>query len=138
MKASGMGKGSGVGSSEIGWASMVSRWKGKAGWIFGRFSVLNGDRKGSKIGTWLGAFPYSCQEASKGDSFWLGGVFFGKDADFGFRRTSYSLDTYRPCPWWWRFLLKCSNDQRLGNGIKVDIKIVCRVETQSLGFTGFV
>lgn len=33
-----MGKGSGIGSSEIGWASMVSRWKGKAGWISGRFS----------------------------------------------------------------------------------------------------
>lgn len=38
VKASGMGKGSGIGSSGIGWASMMSRWKGEAGWIFGRFS----------------------------------------------------------------------------------------------------
>lgn len=129
MKASGMGKGSGIGSSEIGWASMVSRWKGKAGRIFGRISGVNRDRKGSKIDTWLCAFPYSCQEASKGDSFWLDGVFFGKYANFGFRRTPYSLDTCRPCSWWWRLLLKRSNDQRLGNSIEVDIKIVCRVET---------
>lgn len=64
-----MWEGSGIGSSEIGRASMVSRWKGKAGWIFGRFSIVNRDRKGSKIGTWLGAFPNSGQKASKGDSF---------------------------------------------------------------------
>lgn len=34
MKARGMCKGSGIGSSETGRASMVSRWKGKAGCIF--------------------------------------------------------------------------------------------------------
>lgn len=38
MKASGMGKGGGIGSSGIGWASMMSRWKGETGWIFGRLS----------------------------------------------------------------------------------------------------
>lgn len=41
MKACGMGKGSGIGSSGTGWASMMSRWKGEAGWIFGRFSGGN-------------------------------------------------------------------------------------------------
>lgn len=138
MKACGMWEGSGIGISEIGRAGMVSRWKGKAGWIFRRFSLVNRERKGRKIGTWLGAFPDSCQKASKGDSFCLGGVFFGKDANFGFPRMPYSLNTYRPCSWRWRLLLKCSDDQRLRNGIKVDIKIFCRVETQSLGLTDFV
>lgn len=131
-----MGKGSGIGSSGIGWASMMSRWKGEAGWIFRRFS--GGKRQKRKIDTWLGAFSDSCQEASKGDSFRLDGIFLGKDANFGFSGTSYSLNTCGPCSWWWRLLLKYSKDQRLGNGIKVDIKIVCRMETQRLGLTGFI
>lgn len=38
MKASRLGKCDGIGSSGLGWASMVSRWKREAGWIFGGFS----------------------------------------------------------------------------------------------------
>lgn len=41
MKAYRMGKGGGIGSSGLGWASMMSRWKGEAGWIFGGFSGGN-------------------------------------------------------------------------------------------------
>lgn len=38
MKASRMGKGSEIGSSGLGGASMMSGWKGEAGWIFRGFS----------------------------------------------------------------------------------------------------
>ena len=41
MKASRMGKGGGISSSGLGWASMMSRWEGEAGWIFGGFSGSN-------------------------------------------------------------------------------------------------
>lgn len=41
VKASRMGKGGGIGSSGLGWASMMSRWKGEAGWIFRGFSGGN-------------------------------------------------------------------------------------------------